>query len=156
PTHQKARDNLALLYAKQGDRERAFELVKRSVGEAEARRQLAQHFPPAQPTVQPEDTFTASFSPSPALEAAAPTEVKAPAPAPVLAQAPKATGSARIGSSETVALSESAQPAAAPPPPPQTVDAVEPAGQSSLEKQLTSLMEQERLRAIQERSKRES
>ena len=62
--HQKARDNLGLLYARQGDRERAFEMVKRSVGEAEARSRLAQFFPPAQPAVREEDTVTASFSPA--------------------------------------------------------------------------------------------
>jgi Tfp pilus assembly protein PilF len=130
PLHQKARDNLGLLYAKQGDRERAFEMVKRSVGEAEARSRLAQFFPPAQPAVRAEDTFTASFSPASSPAAAADVKPAAATPLPDVAQSS--------------------------PSPPRAVEPAGTADQSPLERQIALMMEQERQRAIQERLKREA
>src|SRR5580692_3372736 len=71
PQHRKALDNLSLLYAKLGDRDRALEMLKRSVGESEARVRLAQLFPQSRPATSEEETITASFSPFSSHEIAA-------------------------------------------------------------------------------------
>ncbi|HEV7999878.1 MAG TPA: hypothetical protein VGP63_08370, partial [Planctomycetaceae bacterium] len=148
PLHQKARDNLGLLYAKQGDRERAFEMVKRSVGEAEARSRLAQFFPPAQSAMRAEDTFTASFSP--ASSPATAVDVK---PVAATLVAAEASGEPSVRSAASTPLSDVAQSSS---PPSRAVEPAGPTDQSPLEKQIALMMEQERQRAIQERLKREA
>jgi hypothetical protein len=137
PLHQKARDNLGLLYAGQGDRERAFEMVKRSVGEAEARSRLAQFFPPAHPAVREDDTVTASFAPASTPDVAVHDGSSQP----------------EIRSTESAAPPGPAQSS---PPSSGGVDVAGAPGPSPLEKHLADLMEKERQRATEERTQRES
>jgi hypothetical protein len=127
PQHRKAVDNLSLLYAKLGDRERAFEMLKRSVGESEARVRLAQLFPQSRPAVSEDETITASFSPF-------------------------SSGNAPNKSGATTAqpLIESNLSAVGGP------DAAVAVGKSPLEKQLAELMEQERRRALAERAQHQT
>jgi Tfp pilus assembly protein PilF len=152
PRHQKAHDNLSLLYAKQGDRDRAFEIAKRSVGEAEARDRLGQLTPPAHPAVREEDTVTASFAPAPSPEVA----VDGRTTSPTLVTAPvTAEGSSQSEIRPADAMGSTAAARSGPSSPP-VADATGTPGQSPLEKRLAQLMEQERQHAIEERAQRES
>jgi len=149
PQHHKALDNLSLLYAKLGDRDRALEMLKRSVGESEARVRLAQLFPQSRPAALEDETITASFAPFSSRDV--PDKSGA-----TTAQPPSASN----GNGQWETLSK----AAASPPDgsksnPSAVggsDATIAAGKSPLEKQLAELMEQERRRALAERAQHQT
>jgi Flp pilus assembly protein TadD len=145
PLHQKALDNLGLLYAKLGDRDRAFEMLKRSVGEVEARNRIARLFPKERATAPDDEEITASFAPGQSHET---VDRKAPLTAqrPITADTNDWPTTPSTGQLQTNAASRQAAPL---PPASPSTDAVE---QSSLEKQLAALMERERLRAIEQRS----
>jgi Tfp pilus assembly protein PilF len=152
PRHQKARDNLNLLYAKQGDRDRAFEIVKRSVGEAEAHDRLGPLSTPAHPAVREDDTVTASFAPAPSSEVAVDGQTTAPTPVTVPVTA-EGSSQPEIQSADAAASTAAAQSG---PSSPIAADAAGTPGQSPLEKRLAQLMEQERQHAIEVRAQRES
>ena len=63
PTHERALRNLSRLYAAMGDYDRSLEALKRAVGAAEARIQIARLFPNGRPEVADGDTVIASFEP---------------------------------------------------------------------------------------------
>jgi tetratricopeptide (TPR) repeat protein len=149
PLHRKAVDNLSLLYAKMGDRDRAFAMLKRSVGESEARIRLAQLFPQNRTVVLDDESITASFAP---FESRRPSENNPSAASPAL-------NSAQGNDSPALQLPVGAPTAQAAPSgstSPPGVDAAGATGQSLVEKQLADLMERERQRAIEERTQRQS
>jgi tetratricopeptide (TPR) repeat protein len=149
PLHQMALENLSLLYAKLGDRERTFEVLKRSLGESAARTRLAQLFPPNRAAVPEDETFTASFAPFSAHETADQASVAA-APSPKIADANDQRPAPPIVS----AVPTDALPAASLPP--RTAEPVTASAQSPLERQLADLMERERQRALEERTQRQT
>ena len=149
PQHRKALDNLSLLYAKLGDRDRAFEVLKRSVGESEARVRLAQLFPQSRSATSEDETITASFAPFSSHEI--PDKSVATVAQPSIA----AEGNGQRETRSTVTAgsqdgSKSTSSATGGP------DAAVAAGKSPLEKQLAELMEQERQRALAERAQHEA
>jgi tetratricopeptide (TPR) repeat protein len=145
PQHRKAIDNLSLLYAKLGDRDRAFEMLKRSVGESEARARLAQLFPRSRPAASEDETITASFAPFSSRDV--PDKSGATTARPLVA----AEGNGERETRSTIAAGppegSKSNPSAT-----NTPDAAIGAGKSPLEKQLAELMEQERRRALAERA----
>jgi hypothetical protein len=156
PQHRKAVDNLSLLYAKLGDRDRASEMLKRSLGETEARVRLAKLFPESRSALPDEETLTASFAPFSSPEGGSAHE----------------TGSSHQGADGNGGMTaqplttvggdrprETRSMAAAGPPEGSSLGNPDPAvaaAKSPLEKQLADLMEQERQRTIQDRAKQQS
>jgi Flp pilus assembly protein TadD len=63
PAHAKALHNLSLLYASNGDYDRAFDALRRALGENEARAQIARLFPKGRPQTNDKDAMVASFQP---------------------------------------------------------------------------------------------
>jgi tetratricopeptide (TPR) repeat protein len=149
PLHQMALDNLSLLYAKLGDRERTFEVLKRSLGESAARTRLAQLFPPNRGASPEDETFTASFTPFQSHETADQASAAA-APAHKIAD----TNDQQPAPSTVSIVPTDAVPAASLPP--RTAEPVTPSAQTPLEKQLADLMERERQRALEERTQRQA
>jgi Tetratricopeptide repeat len=148
PSHRKAADNLAHLYAKLGDRDRAFETLKRSVGDTDARVRLAQFFPNPQPVPTDDETITASFAPLSPHDVAASSEPKMDATSPSSNTADQqverltpgtAVDPVAFGAQPTPeAVSQGSQPP--------------PAQPSQAERQLAELMDRERQRAADQRS----
>jgi hypothetical protein len=149
PLHQKALDNLSLLYAKLGDRERAFEMLKRSVGEVEARNRLARLFPGERATTPDDEEITASFAPGQSRETVD-RKVLLTAQQPITADASDWPTTQRTDQPLSKGVSRQAAPFLPASAPTSVVE------QSSLEKQLADLMERERLRAVEQRSLRPS
>ncbi len=147
PLHQMALDNLSLLYAKLGDGERTFEVLKRSLGESAARTRFAQLFPPNRGASPEDETFTASFTPFQSHETADQASAAA-APAHKIAD----TNDQQPAPSTVSIVPTDAVPAASLPP--RTAEPVTPSAQTPLEKQLADLMERERQRALEERTQR--
>lgn len=156
PLHHKALDNLSLLYAKLGDRDRAFEMLKRSVGETEARVRMAQLFPQARPVAPDDETIVASFAPSSSSHGTGDRN------AAVLPQTLASAGQndkhesqspAASGWQDSQASSDAAPSSA---PVSRGPQATVPTAQSPLEQQLADLMERERQRAVEERAQRQS
>jgi tetratricopeptide (TPR) repeat protein len=147
PLHQKALDNLSLLYAKLGDRDRAFEILKQSFGEVEARNRIARLFPGERPTADDEE-ITASFAPGQAQRVGDHKDAGA-------AQQPTTADASDRPATPTTdqPFSNSASRQNAQLPPTVSASAVE---QSPLERQLADLMERERQRALEQRSQRPS
>ncbi len=147
PLHQMALDNLSLLYAKLGDRERTFEVLKRSLGESAARTRLAQLFPPNRGAATEDETFTASFTPFSAHETA---DQASAVPSHNIANA----NDPQPAPPTINAVPKDTAPAASLPP--RAAEPVIAASQSPLEKQLAELMERERQRALEERTQRQA
>jgi len=63
PSHAKALHNLSLLYAANGDYDRAFDALRRALGESEARIQVARLFPNGRPQSNDKESVVASFQP---------------------------------------------------------------------------------------------
>jgi Flp pilus assembly protein TadD len=80
PSHAKALHNLSLLYAANGDYDRAFDALRRALGESEARVQVARLFPNGRPQSNDKEAVVASFQPIEASDhnpAAGPGDVTA-------------------------------------------------------------------------------
>src|ERR1700733_9483631 len=147
PSHRKAADNLAHLYAKLGDRDRAFETLRRSVGDTDARVRLAQFFPAAQPVPTDDETITASFAPLSPHDVAASSEPKTDAAPPGSNAADQRVE--RLTGTAVDPVAFGAQPA------PEAVSQGSqppPAQPSPTERQLAELMDRERQRAVDQRS----
>jgi hypothetical protein len=149
PQHHKALDNLSLLYAKLGDRDRALEMLKRSVGESEARVRLAQLFPQSRPTVSEDETITASFAPPSSHEI--PNKSGATTAQPSIDA--ERNGQRETQSTVAAGLQDGSKSNSSTTGGPDAAVAV---GKSPLEKQLAELMEQERQRAFAERTQHET
>jgi hypothetical protein len=149
PQHRKAVDNLSLLYAKLGERDRAFEMLKRAVGASEASVRLAQLFPQSRPAVSEDETITASFAPFSSHEVRDRSGATIAQP-PIAAER---NGQRETQSTVAAGLPDSSK---ANPPAVGTPDAGVAVGKSPLEKQLAELMEQERRRSLAERAQHQT
>ncbi|HEV8070660.1 MAG TPA: tetratricopeptide repeat protein [Planctomycetaceae bacterium] len=149
PQHRKALDNLSLLYAKLGDRDRALEMLKRSVGESEARVRLAQLFPQSRPATSEEETITASFAPFSSPEIAAKSGETTAQPSIDAERNGQRETHSTVAAGLPDGLKSNSSATGGP-------DAAVAVGKSPLEKQLAELMEQERQRALTERAQHET
>lgn len=158
PKHDKALHNLSLLYAMLGDYDRSLAALSRAVGESQARIKIAELFPNGRPEVPADETVVASFDPSAAPKAVAASGNASSVVAPAISQPrPAQSGSTGEFNSdvETVTIipagqtrKEESRVAA----PAQTDVSAPPAPQSPLARQFAELVQQDRDRAIEERT----